>query len=385
MCYYFWDLIHSGEDNLEVIENSSSPPAPAQYTVLIASILLCVIGLIGNAAVIYVTTFIMKNHKCRIWFLNLATADFVFLIFMPLDTVANFTGQWTFGSALCKTYWVFSTCNKYSSIFIITALNIERVLSVSKPIWHLRFFSRRIGIWICAVIWTVTVAFSFPMLLYADVYGDDGEKECMWFDFENSEQMSDYIGEDYSGDFSMTNTSSMWTTLYSRLPESREDCKGNDCCYISSVKEMWTRVLFIAKSVYIPQILFGCLIPLCIILLANITIGIQISKSKITKTPRLYKIVITVVLIYLITWTPSVIAAIIMLKGASTYDYILVIKVSQYLPFLEMISDISSCVNPIIYVLVDQRVQKALVCCRKKREENLTMGSQLTQSVRSTT
>ncbi|OCT60547.1 chemokine-like receptor 1 [Xenopus laevis] len=366
LCYYFWDRYNNQKNNFQDTEGISDQSPIAEYVLFVMSILICVIGLTGNVIVICVIGFIVKTHKCKIWFLNLAFANFVFLLCMPLDAISEFTGNWIFGLVLCKTYNFLYTCNKYSSVFIITALNIERVLSVAKPIWHLRVFSRRICFWICSVIWSVTVIFSFPLILYSSISSDDdGKNECRWYDFRSSLQnTSKEVYDMASGGYSTASESYNLNYEYEWLPHSREQCKDSSCCYSAEMNEWWIYLIFLAKSVIIPLILFGCFIPLCIIVFSNLTIAIIISKSQTVKPPRLYKIVITVVLLYFLTWIPNVIGLIILIKAIFSMDFLLFIKIGTYLPLLEIISDSNCCLSPLIYVLVDQRVQNVLTCSK---------------------
>ncbi|KAE8576441.1 hypothetical protein XENTR_v10004189 [Xenopus tropicalis] len=376
LCYFFWDLIHSQQGGVQDIESIFEPPPLAHHVVLVGSTLICAIGLIGNALVIYVTGFVMKSHKCKIWFLNLAVADLIYLLCMPLQIAADFTGNWIFGLALCKTYYFFSTCNKYASVFIITALNIERVLSVAKPIWHLRFFSRRICFWICSIIWSVTVIFSFPIIFFSSIStDDDGKRVCKQFGFRSS-QMDIGEDEDYGAYGENTTVISITSNENGGFPHIREQCKYSDCCLSAKMIEIWSHMIFVAKTVMIPMLLFGCIIPLCIIVLSNVTIAIKVSKSQTLKPPRLYKIVITVVLVYFLTWIPGVIGLNLAINAIFTMDYSLLAKISVYLPLLGMIADISSCLNPLIYVLVGQRVRNLLTCFkRKKTREDIKLSS----------
>ncbi|OCT60544.1 chemokine-like receptor 1 [Xenopus laevis] len=372
LCYFFWDL-HNQKGDLQDIDSITEPPLIVQHIVLVGSILICAIGLIGNAMVIYLTGFIMKSHKCKIWFLNLALADFIFLLCMSLEIVADFKGNWIFGLALCKTFNFLSMCNKYSSVFIITALNIERVLSVAKPIWHLRVFSRRICFWICSVIWSVTVIFSFPVIYFSTLStNDDGNRECNWFHFRSSQRNIDEE-EDYMAYGEYTTVIFIPNNENGVLPHIREHCKISDCCFSAEIHELWSNSIILSKTVIIPMLLFGCFIPFCIIVLSNVTIAIKVSKSPTLKPPRLYKIVITVVLAYFLTWTPYVIGLIFIFKAVFTMDFSLLFQIIKYIPLLGMIENMSSCLNPLIYVLVDQRVRIALTCSkRKKTRENLT-------------
>ncbi|XP_031750060.1 chemokine-like receptor 1 [Xenopus tropicalis] len=368
LCYFFWDLIHSQQGGVQDIESIFQPPPPlTHHVVFVGYILICAIGLIGNALVIYVTGFVMKSHKCKIWFLNLAVADLIYLLCMPLTIAAEFTGNWIFGLALCKTHNFLATCNNYASVFIITALNIERVLSVAKPIWHLRFFSRRICFWICSIIWSVTVIFSFPVIFFSSIStDDDGKRVCDWFGFRSS-QINISEEEDYGAYEENTTVIFIPSNENGGFPHIREQCKYSDCCLDAEMIAMWSHMIFVAKTVMIPMLLFGCIIPLCIIVFSNVTIAIKVSKSQTLKPPRLYKIVITVVLVYFLTWIPCAIGLNLAIIAVFTMDFSLFTKIHVYLPLLGMISDISSCLNPLIYALVGQKVRNLLMCSKRKK------------------
>uniref|UniRef100_A0A8C5PI21 G-protein coupled receptors family 1 profile domain-containing protein n=1 Tax=Leptobrachium leishanense TaxID=445787 RepID=A0A8C5PI21_9ANUR len=126
-------------------------------TTFVLSMIICVVGFIGNAIVIFSAVFIMKKHQSKIWFLNLAIADFVFLLCLPFHAVAYLNGNWPFGSGVCKVYNFLYAANMHASIFILAALSIDRALAVANPIWHHKFFSQRARYCICAAIWSVTV------------------------------------------------------------------------------------------------------------------------------------------------------------------------------------------------------------------------------------
>ncbi|XP_053327988.1 C5a anaphylatoxin chemotactic receptor 1-like [Spea bombifrons] len=112
-----------------------------QYASFVLSVIICVVGLIGNVVVLGVTGFIMKKRQSRIWFLNLAVADLVFLL----------------------------------------SLNIDRALAIAKPIWHHKSFSPKARRRICAIIWSVTVLSSIPAIFLGGEVETKGKTECSLF------------------------------------------------------------------------------------------------------------------------------------------------------------------------------------------------------------
>ena len=88
-----------------------------------------VFGIVGNSLVIYV---ISKFNKVRtksvanIYILNLAIADELFIFTLPLFCYATYSQDWVFGDLLCKVAYVTREVNKFTSIFTLVALSIDR-------------------------------------------------------------------------------------------------------------------------------------------------------------------------------------------------------------------------------------------------------------------
>ncbi|KAG8557842.1 hypothetical protein GDO81_016747 [Engystomops pustulosus] len=167
---------------LRALSPSTSHPSALQFSSFVLSIVTCIIGLAANLIVILVTGFLMKKNKYKIWFLNLALADFSFLLFLPLHAVSVIRGSWPYGSTMCKLYNFLTFVNMYSSIYILTMLNIDRTVSVAKPVWHLRFHSLKFCRCMCAVIWVSSAICSVPAIIYSDL-DDDAVCTLSPFDF----------------------------------------------------------------------------------------------------------------------------------------------------------------------------------------------------------
>ncbi|OCT60545.1 hypothetical protein XELAEV_18046569mg [Xenopus laevis] len=278
-------------ESLNLHANFNEISYPIRYISFVLSVLTCALGLVGNALVIWVTGFHMKKHTCKIWFLNLAVADIVFVFCLPLYAVALLTDKWPFGRFLCKVYNYVSTCNMYVSIFIITTLTLDRVLATAKPIWHHKFRSRCICYSTCAVIWIITALSSLPVFFFSDevIYGKN--VQCRLVNVEQS-----------------------LTTLSIRKRAANYSA-GNDTLSTGSILDTLPvlQTSFLTNGILIPALVVGYFIPLFVILISNIIIAKQVKKSKSVKPHRLYVIIITVILFFFLTWTPVVIAQIILL------------------------------------------------------------------------
>ncbi|XP_075687542.1 chemerin-like receptor 1 [Rhinoderma darwinii] len=354
-CYAAWDLYSSPE--LWALGSSASDPTVLQYFSFILSIVTCIIGFAGNIIVIFVTGFLMKKNKSKIWFLNLALADLAFLLFLPLHAVSTIRGQWPYGSTVCKFYNFLTVVNMYASIYILTALNIDRALSVAKPIWHLRFHSRRFCCCMCAVIWVSAAICSIPAFVFSDVHRDFVREQCILsFSKVCSQPSSDCELENYIN----------FTAFF-----PRERCKNiSDYFEISNKMELaaiWREELFETINHVVSIAMVGYCIPMGVILLSNIVIAFHVKTSKMAALSRLYRVVIVAIMSFFCTRTPLVLIHIIFAVSFYTMHFTVLYKLYIFVPLLFSVSATNSFLNPVVYVLVGKEVRKEIMKFLGKR------------------
>ncbi|KAG8438729.1 hypothetical protein GDO86_005067 [Hymenochirus boettgeri] len=329
-----------------------------QTTVRCASfivyVLTCVIGLVGNAVSIFIAGFIVKGQKFKVWFLNLASADFLFLLFLPFYAVAVFKDSWPYGSAMCKLYHFLSTWIMYVSIFIITALNIDRGLSVVQPIWHLRFFSRRLVYWICGALWASAFLLSLPVVFLTDEYDSEGTRQCgiVISKISNDGRRRGDVNVNRYLDPDNLETITVGTIL-DIFPDSNE-------LEDEMTAAAWYQMRNIMEGFLIPYILIGYFLPLCIIILFNCFIAHRVKNSQTKKSTRIYKVVIAVILVFFLTWTPVVVACIIYIRALYTLNLYLIHNIIIIMPLLSAIAYSNCCLNPILYALSGRQVRRGL-------------------------
>uniref|UniRef100_A0A8C6S778 Coagulation factor II (thrombin) receptor-like 1, tandem duplicate 1 n=1 Tax=Neogobius melanostomus TaxID=47308 RepID=A0A8C6S778_9GOBI len=130
-------------------------------------IIVFVVGLPANALAIWVFLFrIKKKHPSSIYMANLALADLLFVIWVPLKIAYHFNGNdWIYGEGLCKVLVAFFYGNMYCSILFITCISVQRYWAVVHPLTQLRrdncvAIALSVTVWI--VVWVITV----PLYLY---------------------------------------------------------------------------------------------------------------------------------------------------------------------------------------------------------------------------
>ncbi|XP_056286726.1 chemerin-like receptor 2 [Pseudoliparis swirei] len=128
-----------------------------------------VLGLIGNGTVIWVTAFKSKKTVNSVWLLNLAMADFVFVLFLPfyIDYILQ-DFHWDFGVVMCKLNSFVSVMNMYASVLFLTMLSIDRYVSLVHLNWSQKYRTKERAWVVCGCIWGLAAALSCPALVFRD-------------------------------------------------------------------------------------------------------------------------------------------------------------------------------------------------------------------------
>lgn len=169
---------------------STSPPwilypdfyiwLPVVYSVI------CAVGLTGNTAVIYV---ILKAPKMKtvtnLFILNLAIADDLFTLVLPINIAEHLLNYWPFGELLCKVILSIDHYNIFSSIYFLTVMSIDRYLVVLSTLQSKRMPHRtyRFAKIVSVCVWALVVLIVSPFTFFAGIYvsPEDAEsrKSCV--------------------------------------------------------------------------------------------------------------------------------------------------------------------------------------------------------------
>lgn len=149
---------------------------PILYSIIFLS------GILGNLFVIVV----VGNKGGRLvdtFIVNLAMADLIFVLTLPLwAATASQNGHWNFGPAgnlLCKLSSYIIAVNRFSNIFFLTCMSVDRYLAVVK-LMDIRYLrnSRCVRV-VCAAVWSGSLLFGTPYLVHRRVVHSGNEALCV--------------------------------------------------------------------------------------------------------------------------------------------------------------------------------------------------------------
>ncbi|XP_069599000.1 C3a anaphylatoxin chemotactic receptor-like [Ranitomeya imitator] len=258
-----------------------------------------VLGVIGNGSVIWIIGFRKKTVNA-VWFLNLAIADFITCISLPLRI-----SEWVlyheiyYDHFLCKTGITILFINMICSVYFMTVISIDRCVSIFCPIWTKLHRTPRLATIISLLIWMLSILISIPYIVFNHA-----------FDFV-SECFPKYV-----------------RVLGSYTQEKRD-------------------AMFLIKNI--------CMFafPFAIILLSCILIFLRLRKLKrFCKSRRPFHVTTTVIVCFFICWFPYNTWPLV--KIGDEYR-----KLDMFLAeIFSCLAYFSSCLNPILYIFFFQDFKK---------------------------
>lgn len=130
-------------------------------------IIVFVIGLPTNALAVWVFLFrTKKRHPSSIYMANLALADLLFVIWVPLKISYHLNGNnWTYGDGLCKVLVAFFYGNMYCSMAFIACISVQRYWAVVYPMSQ-RQRNNVLAVSVSVTIWVLVWLLTIPLYLY---------------------------------------------------------------------------------------------------------------------------------------------------------------------------------------------------------------------------
>ncbi|KAM4568296.1 chemerin-like receptor 1 [Fundulus diaphanus] len=320
------------ETNTSIHQNTTVNPIPSadnlaklKYSLHIMSLCVygvaCVLGMLGNGAVIWVTGFRMKKTVNTVWFLNLAVADFLFTAFLPFAiTYQALNYNWVFGKFMCKLNSTVNFLNLFASVYTLVAISIDRFVSVVWPIWAQVHRSVRKASYICLSVWALALSLSLPYFVFRDTEEDEGNIIC----YNNLALSNNYSNP--------------------------------------SVIQL---VHFRHRALLITRLLMGFIVPYSVIITCYSIIIHRLRSNPILakQSSRSFKIIAAIIITFFLCWVPFHIFSIIELLRfhPNNQGNALLHVITIGIPFATSLAFVNSCLNPILYVFIGQEF-KDKVC-----------------------
>ncbi|XP_077367901.1 C-C chemokine receptor type 9-like [Festucalex cinctus] len=139
---------------------------------------IALVGGAGNLAVVWIYLNVRRRLKTMtdVFLLNLAVADLLFLVTLPLWAAEAERG-WSFGPALCKVTSTVYKVNLFSSALLLTCISVDRyvVIVQTAKARNTQAQRRRCGRLACAAVWLAAVVLAAPELAFSTAAADDGD------------------------------------------------------------------------------------------------------------------------------------------------------------------------------------------------------------------
>uniref|UniRef100_A0A3B3QJ03 Chemerin chemokine-like receptor 1 n=1 Tax=Paramormyrops kingsleyae TaxID=1676925 RepID=A0A3B3QJ03_9TELE len=133
---------------------------------VVVNIIICVLGLSGNGLVIWIAGLKMKKTVNTTWYLSLAISDFLYCIFLPVNTAYLATNNWIFGLSMCKFTSFVMFLNMFSSISLLVIISIDRCVSVVFPVWAQNKRTVKKASLVIILVWIISIALSSPSAIF---------------------------------------------------------------------------------------------------------------------------------------------------------------------------------------------------------------------------
>ncbi|XP_043919801.1 proteinase-activated receptor 2-like [Protopterus annectens] len=283
-------------------------------------IVVFIIGLPANAMALWVFCFRTKTkHPAVIYMACLALADLLFALWLPLKIAYHINGNnWIYGENLCKVFVGFFFGNMYCSILFITCLSVQRYWVVVNPMSQTRKNSN-IALGVSAAVWVVVALSTVPLYLI---------DQTVYVSNLNITTCHDVLSH---------------TTL---------------------VKDMFVYFLSLAIGVFF----FPAVLTVFVYTALVKTLSASLTEQNIgKKRKRAIHLIIVVLLIYVICFTPSNVVLVVhytLIHFRSNNNvYALYITVL-------CLSSINSCIDPFVYYFVSEDFRnhvKNTFLCRSVR------------------
>lgn len=288
---------YSIDPNKPVDFSSNSPKLSIPDMIaLVLFAVVFLVGVPGNALVVWVTGFEVRRAINAIWFLNLAVADLLSCLALPIIfmTIVQHN-QWNLSDAACRVLPSLILLNMYASILLLTTISADRFLLVFNPIWCQNYREAHLAWLACGVAWCSALLLTLPSFMFRKLYQD----------------------------------------VFSHKVE----------CSIDYGKDGFHK----ERAVAAVRLVVGFLGPLVTLAICYTFLLIRTWSRSATRSTKTLKVVVAVVISFFVFWLPYQVTGVIMAffpRNNATYRVVFSLD-----SLCVSLAYVNCCINPIIYVV----------------------------------
>ncbi|KAG8143406.1 hypothetical protein E2320_000621 [Naja naja] len=292
------DTYNSSWNDSEISYDNTETSSTMHVVSMVIYSTTLLFGTIGNGLVIFLTGFQMKKTITTMWYLNLALADFIYDLSLSSELLYFALDEWILGRLLCKLDTVVSFLNMFASVFFLTAISVDRCVSVACPVWSLNHRTLRLASLIVVLIWMMAFGLSIPYFYFRDtVYDTDDSIKCFYsFSLEEAINHRSHV------------------------------------------------------SMVVTEFVIGFFIPFNIILACYCIIVFKLRGKPFRQFGRSFKIIMAVVVTFFGCWFPHHFFSILEILVDVSFEMRVVIDIG--LPLSTGLVCLNSCLNPFLYAFV---------------------------------
>ncbi|XP_078541785.1 kappa-type opioid receptor [Lissotriton helveticus] len=167
-----WELGHHQANHTNM-----SPTIPIIITAVYSMVF--VVGLVGNSLVMFVIIRYTKMKTAtNIYIFNLAMADALVTTTMPFQSTEYLMNSWPFGNVLCKIVISIDYYNMFTSIFTLTMMSVDRYIAVCHPVKALDFRTPLKAKIINVCIWMLSSSVGLSAIVLGGTKTTEDTTEC---------------------------------------------------------------------------------------------------------------------------------------------------------------------------------------------------------------
>lgn len=282
---------------------------------LVCYALVFIIGVPGNALVAFVTAFRMPRSVNALWFLNLALADLLCCMSLPLLMVPLAQDMhWSMGPLACKLLHGAFFLFMYWSVLQLALISLDRWMLVSYPVWCQNWRRPRYAHWACLCVFLLSLLASAPQFAIMEA------KPLKLFDFLD-------------------------------VTPAKIECNAK----LNSLTGAWAIVIF--------RCIMGFVLPFLVICVSHLRVyqrasGHRQDRGGRGRQTRATRVIIAVVLSFFLCWAPLHLLDIVHVAlphNQRSHKLMLAHVLATCLAY------VNSCLNPVIYVCMGRGFKEGLI------------------------